>query len=89
MSYRLDALRTARADIEETRNRLRVEQATLKSLARIESKARIELGMAPPTLDQVRLAREFVPGATGVAAHSPLTAAADRPAPRGPTALSR
>jgi hypothetical protein len=45
--------------------------------------------MAPPTLDQVRLAREFVPGATGVAAHPPLTAAADRPAPRGPTALSR
>jgi cell division protein FtsL len=89
MSYRLDALRTVRADVEETRNRLRVEQATLKSLARIETKARTELGMAPPTLDQVRLAREFVPGGTGVAANPPLTAAADRPAPRGPTGPSR
>jgi cell division protein FtsL len=77
LSYRLEGLRTARAELEETRSRLHVELATLKSLARIEGKARGELGMMPPGRDQVRLAREFVPDATGVAAHAPLTASAD------------
>ncbi len=77
LSYRLEGLRTARAELEETRSRLRVELATLKSLARIEGKARGELGMMPPGRDQVRLAREFLPDATGVAAHAPLTASAD------------
>ena len=48
LSYRLDALRVARTELEETRNRLRVELATLKSLARIEGKARAELGMVLP-----------------------------------------
>ena len=48
LSYRLDALRAARTELEETRNRLRVELATLKSLARIEGKARAELGMVLP-----------------------------------------
>src|SRR5262245_22831435 len=61
LSYRLDGLRAARAELEERQGRLRVELASLKSLARIEIKAR-ELGMAPPARDQVRLAREFVPG---------------------------
>jgi hypothetical protein len=57
-----------------------VELATLKSLARIEGKARAELGMVPPGRDQVRLAREFVPGGGGVSARAPLTAAAEREA---------
>ena len=47
-SYRLDALRQARAELEETNRRLRVEMATLKSLSRIEGKARAELGMVAP-----------------------------------------
>jgi cell division protein FtsL len=85
LSYRLDALRTARSELEETRNRLRVEQATLKSLARIEGKARAELGMVPPARDQVRLAREFVPAGAGLTSLAPLTAAVDPSAPRGPT----
>ena len=74
LSYRLDGLRAARVELEENRNRLRVELATLKSLARIDGVARGELGMVVPGRDQVRLAREFVPGGTGLASGAPLTA---------------
>ena len=63
----------------------RVELATLKSLARIEGKARAELGMVLPAHDQVRLAREFVPVGTGLTSRAPLTAAADPDAPGEPT----
>ena len=48
LSYRLDALRGSRAEAEELNRRLRVEMATLKSLSRIEGKARTELGMVAP-----------------------------------------
>ena len=82
LSYRLEALRAVRTELEETHNRLRVEQATLKSLARIEGKARAELGMVLPAPDQVRLAREFVPVGSGLTSREPLTAAADADAPR-------
>jgi cell division protein FtsL len=82
LSYRLDVLRTARTELEEMRNRLRVEQATLKSLARIEGKARAELGMAPPARDQVRLAREFVPGGRGAAGLDRPSVVAERAEPR-------
>jgi cell division protein FtsL len=79
LSYRLDALRTARAEAEELNRRLGVELATLRSLARIEDKARRELGMVAPGRDQVVLAREFVPGGTGLSrASAPRTAAVDR-----------
>jgi cell division protein FtsL len=85
LSYRLDGLRAARTELEESRNRLRVELATLKSLARVEGKARAELGMVLPGHDQVRLAREFVPGGSGLTSRAPLTAAAIDPStPRGP-----
>ena len=79
LSYRLDGLRSARAELEEHRNRLRVEVATLKSLARIEGKARTELGMVPPSREQVRLAREFVAGGTGLSSLAPITASAEEP----------
>ena len=78
LSYRLDALRQGRAELEETNRRLRVEMATLKSLSRIEGKARGELGMVAPGRDQVRLAREFVQGGGGAGA-----AALDRRAELG------
>src|SRR5262245_17690217 len=55
LSYRLDGLRATHAELEELRGRLGVEVATLKSLARIEGKARTELGMIPPERGQVRL----------------------------------
>ena len=77
LSYRLDGLRTVRTDLQESRSRLRVELASLRSLARIEGKARTELGMTPPAGDQVRLAREFVSGGSGLSMAAPLTASAE------------
>ncbi len=80
LSYRLDALRTARNALEERNRLLRVELATLRSLARIEGKARTELGMVSPARDQVQLAREFVNGGSGLGAiGGPRTASAERP----------
>ena len=82
LSYRMDTLRTTRAEAEELNRRLKVELATLRSLARIEDKARHELGMVAPAPNQVQLAREFVAGGSGVSrAASPRTAAADRGTP--------
>jgi cell division protein FtsL len=78
LSYRLDGLRSVRAELEEARGRLRVEVDTLRSLARIEGKARTELGMVPPAPDQVQLAREFVSGGNGLGMAAPLTASVDR-----------
>ena len=51
-------------------------------LARIEDKARHELGMVAPGKDQVQLAREFVAAGGGVSRAVPSrTAAADRGTP--------
>jgi cell division protein FtsL len=89
LSYRMDSLRTTRAETEELNRRLQVELATLRSLARIEDKARHELGMVAPGRDQVQLAREFVAGGSGVSrAMPPRTAAADR-GPAGERSLRR
>ena len=80
LSYQLDTLRGDRAKIEERTRVLNVELATLRSLARIENKARTELGMVAPAVDQVLLAREFVTAGRGVAsAGQPRTAAALAP----------
>ncbi|HYB43825.1 MAG TPA: cell division protein FtsL [Candidatus Methylomirabilis sp.] len=89
LSYSLDVLRGIRAELEETRSRLRVERASLTALARVEVRAREELGMVPPARDQVRLAREFVPAGGGLSMISPLTAAAEDPVPQGPGAVER
>jgi cell division protein FtsL len=79
LSYRMDSLRTTRAAAEELNRRMKVELATLRSLARIEDKARHELGMVAPGRDQVQLAREFVAGGGGESrAASSRTAAAER-----------
>ena len=67
LGYRIDRLRGARAHAEEVLRRLEVEVATLRAPGRVESRAR-QLGMTAPSRQQVRLAREFVAGATGVAA---------------------
>jgi len=66
LSYHLDRLRTESTRLEEVRGQLRIELDSLRSLARIEGMARTELGMAPPTRDQILLAREFVPGRGGM-----------------------
>jgi cell division protein FtsL len=86
LSYRLDTLRTAKADAEEMNRRLRVEKASLQSLARIELEARTRFGMVAPTPHQVELAREFAGGDTASAALGERTVAAggppSEPAPR-------
>lgn len=65
LSYRLDALRAARAGAEEDNRRLHVEWESLRSPRRIEDKAR-QLGLVPAAPDQIRLAREFEPGGRGL-----------------------
>ncbi|MGH7365592.1 MAG: hypothetical protein ACREKQ_01620 [Candidatus Rokuibacteriota bacterium] len=82
LSYRLDALRSSRTEVEEANRRLRVEMATLRSLSRIEGKARTELGMVVPARGQVRLAREFVPGGKGQAGLDRPSVVAERAVPR-------
>jgi cell division protein FtsL len=67
LAYRLDALRAERAHTDVLIRRLEVELATLRSPGRLEQRAR-QLGMTAPSLAQVKLAREFVPGGSGVAA---------------------
>jgi cell division protein FtsL len=66
-AYRLDALRAERARTDVLIRQLEVELATLRSPGRLEQRAR-QLGMTAPSLAQVKLAREFVPGGSGVAA---------------------
>ena len=80
LSYRLDSLRTATAEVEELNRRLRVEKASLQSLARIELEARTRLGMVAPTQQQLQLAREFAGDGTASAALRERTAAAAAPA---------
>jgi cell division protein FtsL len=82
LSYKLEALRAARVQTQEVNRRLQVEVASLTSPARLETRARVELGMAHPGRGQVLLAREYVAGGTGVGrAEGPRTAAVARPAP--------
>ena len=45
---------------------LEIEVATLRSPGRVEMRAR-QLGMISPAPDQIRLAREYVAGSTGLA----------------------
>ena len=80
LSYRLDTLRTAKAGAEESNRRLRVEKASLQSLARIELEARSRLGMVAPTREQVQMAREFAGAGTASTALGERTAAAAAPA---------
>ncbi|MBI2528120.1 MAG: cell division protein FtsL [Candidatus Rokubacteria bacterium] len=80
LSYRLEALRGRHAAADELNRRLRVELATLGSLARIEERARMELGMVPPGRDQVRLAREFIPAGSGMPPATPPRTASAQPA---------
>jgi len=60
MGYKLEDLRALKSDLEELNRQLRLELATLKSLSRIEEKARTELGFTLPSHGQVLIAREFV-----------------------------
>src|SRR2546425_7144515 len=68
LAYRLDALRGDRARTAETIRQLEVEVATLRSPSRIEARAR-QIGLLAPARDQIRLAKEYVAGGTGLAAN--------------------
>jgi cell division protein FtsL len=67
LAYRLDAMRADRARVETLIRQLEVEVATLRSPLRVEQRAR-QLGLTVPAREQVRLAREYVTGTTGLAA---------------------
>jgi cell division protein FtsL len=67
LAYRLDTLRAERARTETLIRQLEIEVATLRSPLRVEQRAR-QLGLTVPARDQVRLAREYVTGTTGLAA---------------------
>src|SRR5262245_21132308 len=67
LAYQVDALRAERGRVETLIRQLEVELATLRSPARLESRAR-QIGLVTPSRDQVRLAREYVAGGGGLAA---------------------
>jgi cell division protein FtsL len=78
LGYRLDVVRAERAELGTLLRQLEVELATLRSPARVESRAR-ELGLVTPARQQVRLAREYIAGDSGVtAAHEARVEAALR-----------
>ena len=67
LAYALDTLRAERIRTEVLLRQLEIEVATLRSPGRVETRAR-QLGMTVPGREQVRLAREYLPGgSTGLA----------------------
>jgi cell division protein FtsL len=82
LGYRLDAIRAERTDLEATLQQLEVEVATLRSPGRVESRAR-QLGLTVPAPRQVRLAREYVAGGTGVVQRGTLIATVEPSTPLG------
>jgi len=67
LAYRLDSLRSERGRAQDRIRQLEIEVATLRSPGRIEARAR-QIGLVVAARDQIRLAREYVAGGTGLAA---------------------
>ena len=67
LAYRLDSLRSERVRAQDRIRQLEIEVATLRSPSRIESKAR-QIGLVVAARDQIRLAKEYMAGGTGLAA---------------------
>jgi cell division protein FtsL len=65
LAYRLDALGAERARADRLVRQLEIEVATLGAPNRLESRAR-QLGLVAPSPEQVRLAREYLPAASGL-----------------------
>ena len=74
LAYQLDALRGERTRTEVLLRQLEIEVATLRSPGRVETRAR-QLGMTVPGREQVRLAREYVPGGSNGLASARLVPA--------------
>lgn len=91
LAYQLDDLRVQRARAEGNVRQLEIEVATLRSPGRVEARAR-QLGMVAPARDQIRLAREYVNGTTGLAGVRSHTASVSghlRPEPDSRTPLQQ
>jgi cell division protein FtsL len=67
LAYQFDRLQQERAAVEAAIRQLEVEVSMLRAPARMEQRAR-QLGLEAPDRQQVRLAREYVPAGTGLAA---------------------
>jgi len=81
LAYRLDALRSERGRAQERIRQLEIEVATLRSPGRLEARAR-QIGLVVAARDQIRLAKEYLTGGTGLAADR--SRAASLVAPRPP-----
>jgi cell division protein FtsL len=81
LAYRLDVLRSERGRAHDRIRQLEIEVATLRSPGRLEARAR-QIGLVVPARDQIRLAKEYVTGGTGLAADR--SRAASLVAPRPP-----
>jgi cell division protein FtsL len=88
LGYQLDQIRVERATLEGTLRQLEVEVATLRSPGRLESRAR-QLGLVVPAPRQVRLAREYVTGGSGLVQRRALIATIEPSAPIGRDPLQR
>lgn len=75
--YRLSELQTEQRTLTRENDRLKLELATLKSPARLERLARVELQMAPPP-----------PGAVVTLVRSPRLGRASKEAPRPERSLA-
>ena len=74
LAYRLDSLRSERGRAQDRIRQLEIEVATLRSPGRIEAKAR-QIGLVVAARGQIRLAKEYMAGGTGLAAASRRAAA--------------
>lgn len=81
LAYRLDALRSERGRAHDRIRQLEIEVATLRSPGRLEARAR-QIGLVVAARDQIRLAKEYLTGGTGLAADR--SRAASLVAPRPP-----
>ena len=83
IAYRLDAIKTDRGRAEDRIRQLEIEVATLSSPSRIEARAR-QFGLVAAGRDQIRLAKEYVAGGTGLAADRTRAASLRAPGPPAP-----
>ena len=67
LAYQLERLHRERAETQAVLRQLEVEVATLQAPGRVEQRAR-QLGLVTPERAQIRLAREYAPAGTGLAA---------------------
>jgi cell division protein FtsL len=60
LSYEIEDLKEIKKELSNVNRNLKLEVSSLKSLARIEKKAKTELGFELPRKGQILLAKEFI-----------------------------